>query len=673
MAGTVSSVLLAALLLGLLGTTGLVVGSTLRAGNVAELMLIAYVAAFTELVGLFLLLSLSGDVRRGTLIAGALVVFLAAAGVWLLAGRPKPARPGSFRLRLLTRHPPFLVLAIAVGGALSYLLALVLGTPPNGWDPLNYHLARAAFWLQSGRIGYIQAAYDQRLNFNPPIGEIGSAFALGVTRDETFAGFVQLLAMLACAVGVFAFARRIGQRRAQAAFGSLLFLTLPIVLLQSTVAKNDILVASFLLVAAVFIISHRLRDVVLASLAIALAVGTKFTAIYGLFVLLALALVAPPHRRRGWRVLGLALGTIVGSFWYVVNAVETGHILGDQSGVQGLTALFHPRANLLTAFGAAVDMLDVSGAQGKDILLYLGPAALVGVGLTLGAGDGRRRLRGLLTAGVIGSPLLLLLLSNEVGRPALTRLYEHLGRPQGYLAIGDTVASSATTASDTASWFGPVGLWFVVVSTVAGVVLVRRRSIPTLALVAVLAPTLWFVLVSVSLTYNPWLGRFFVFPVALSAAVWGMALTRSEAAWAATALGVTTMAFALIHYVEKPSGLRLLDRSPAVSVWSMTRAQVQSRHDPEIEPVLRFFDDEVPSKATVGLALSANDFGYPVFGPRLERKVDLVPSGSSARDVRAGWLLASTERAREIDTTCWRDVFQSVAGTVFKRAQSCAA
>ena len=372
-----SSVLLGALLLALLGTTGLLVGVILRARNVAELLLVAYVAAFAELVGLFLLLSVSGDVRRGTLIAGAFVVLVAAVGVWLLADRPKPVRLGGFTLRLLTRHPPLLVLAIAVGGALSYLLALVLGTPPNGWDPLNYHLARAAFWLQSGRVGYIHAAYDQRLNFNPPIGEIGSAFVLGVTRDETFAGFVQLLGMLACAVGVFAFARLLGLPRAQAAFGLLLFLTLPIVLLQSTVAKNDILVASFLVAAAVFVISHRLRDSVLASLAVALAVGTKFTAIYGLFVLLALALVAPPRQRRRWRVLGLALGTMAGSFWYVVNAVETGHILGDQSGVQGLTALFHPRRTYSRPLAPLWTCSMYPGRRGRTSCSISGPRFLL--------------------------------------------------------------------------------------------------------------------------------------------------------------------------------------------------------------------------------------------------------------------------------------------------------
>ncbi len=85
-----SSVLLGALLLALLGATGLLVGITLRARNVAELLLVAYVAAFAELVGLFLFLSLSGDVRRGTLIAGAFVVLVATVGVWLLAERPKP-------------------------------------------------------------------------------------------------------------------------------------------------------------------------------------------------------------------------------------------------------------------------------------------------------------------------------------------------------------------------------------------------------------------------------------------------------------------------------------------------------------------------------------------------------------------------------------------------------
>ena len=78
-------------------------------------------------------------------------------------------------------------------------LALIAGTPPNGWDPLNYHLPRVGFWLQSEQVGYIDAAYDPRMNFNPPNGEVAMTFVLGVTRQEVLSAFVQLAAALACA------------------------------------------------------------------------------------------------------------------------------------------------------------------------------------------------------------------------------------------------------------------------------------------------------------------------------------------------------------------------------------------------------------------------------------------------------------------------------------------
>ncbi len=276
-----------------------------------------------------------------------------------------------------------LVLALVVGLALAYVVALILGTPPNGWDPLNYHLARAAFWLQSARIGYIDAAYDERLNFNPPNAEIGMAFALAVTRNEVSVGLVQFFATLACAVGVFALARRYGLGRPEAGFASLLFLTLPIVFLQASGAKNDIVVASFLMSATVFILGRSRAEHGLGALSLAVAVGTKFTAAYGIPILLALAWVAPPVTNRARRLVALAIGIAAGAYWYGVNAVETGRLLGDQSNTGNLTAPLHLRENFLTAYGLLVDLFDVSGAEGKDIWLYLMAAAAVAAILVL--------------------------------------------------------------------------------------------------------------------------------------------------------------------------------------------------------------------------------------------------------------------------------------------------
>ncbi len=620
----------------LLGTAFLV-GATLRLRSTPELVLAMYVVAFAEVVGLTLFLSAFDSVTRGSLVAGTIVLFVAAAAAWFLVGQPP--LPRLQRPSVGTR--PVLVLGAVVAVALAYVIALIVGTPPNGWDALNYHLARAAFWLQSAHVGYIGDAYDQRLNFNPPNGEIGLSFVLGVTREETLAGLVQFFAAIACAVAVFCLARRFGLTRAEASFGSLLFLTLPIVLLQSSGAKNDVVVASFVLAACVFVLGSSRRELGLAALATALAIGTKFTAAYGLAVLFVLALVATPRLRRSGRLIAVAVGAVVGSYWYLVNAVDTGDLLGDQSNAGKLTAPLHPRENLLTAYGLVIDTLDLSGAQGRDLLLYVAAAVVVAVGLALVRPRSARSVR---------SAVL---------------------QPKGYLAVGDLVASSPRTASDTASWFGPLGFLLVLGAGTAALVLVRRRRLPRIAAVAATTPLLWFAVVALTLTYHPWQGRFFIAPIGLSAALWGLTLRARALAWSAVALAAVTALLSLDHFAEKPAGVRLLDRTRTSSVWHLERWEVQSQHDPALAPIFRFLDLNVPRHDSIALALGPNEFGFPAFGPKLERRVELVPFGSDAHRVSTRWLYADSQRATEIDSGCWHSVFRSVRGTVFARAPGC--
>ena len=668
----VSGSLLGFLALALLAATGLTVTAAFPIQRAVELVLAVYVIAWAELIGLFLFLSAFDAVTRTALLAGLVLVFVAALATVFILGGSKRLPSSPRRAFGDTNEPrPLVLLTVVVSVGLAYIIALIVGTPPNGWDPMNYHLARAAFWLQSGGVGYIKEAYDQRLNFNPPNGEIGFAFVLGVTREENLVGFVQFFAALACATGVFAIARRLGLGRAEAAFGALVFLSLPLVALQSSTAKNDLIVASFLVAALPFLLGDSRREIALGSIAVALAVGTKFTAAYGLAILLAIVLVAP-RTLLPLRIAGLLAGGTAGSYWYFVNARETGHFLGDQSNVPGLTAPLHPPENLLSAFGTLVDSLDLSGARGADVLIY--PLAGIVIAIALSAVYGEiGKKSGLVVAVVVSAlPLLLLLVSKQLGRPALVRLDDALGHPKGFLATGDSTTSSPTTASDTASWYGPAGLLLVTTTGIAALSFARRKSIAAPNLVCALAPLGMFTLVALTLTYNPWLGRFFIFPVALSASLWGLALRSKGTAWATAALAGVTLVLSLVHYAEKPSGLRLLDRSaPSTSVWTMKRWQVQSQHDPAIGPVFRFLDQDVPRRASIGLALGANDFGYPAFGPHLDRRVELVPFGSSTRELDAGWVLASHERTAEIDHSCWRESFQSDEATVFRRADSC--
>jgi hypothetical protein len=661
----VTGPLLGLLLLALLSASGLLVATALRIRRPAELIVAVYIVASAEIVGLSLLLSPFDAFTRGALLAGLVALCAAAFAVWVLVGAHRPPSLPRLPRTIAHRDGPLLVLAIGVVLGLAYVVALIVGTPPNGWDPLNYHLARAAFWVQSDGVGYISDAYDQRLNFNPPNGEIGFAFVLALTRDENLVGFVQFFAALAAATGVFAIARRIGLRRREACFGALAFLSLPLVALQASGAKNDLIVGAYLVAAALFLLSDSPLEISLGCIATALAAGTKFTAAYGLVILLALVLLAPHRARRRLGVAALVFGALVGSYWYVVNAHETGRLLGDQSNVPGLTAPLHPPENVLTAFGALVDTLDLSGARGADIAFY----AIAALALALILTSWRQRGIGALAVGA--APLLFLLVSEHLGRPALLHLDNALGHPKGYVGTGNP-AASPTIASDTASCYGPAGLILAIGALLAAVRLARRRLLPPTAVVVALAPVAAYVLVSLTLTYNPWLGRFLVFPIALSATLWGLALRSSTAGWAAAALATVTLSLSLVHYAEKPSGLRLLDRGAGrASVWTMARWQVQSQHDPAIGPVFEFLDKDVPRSTTIALALSANDFGYPAFGPNLDRRVELVPFGSDARAVETDWLVASRERVTEIDASCWRDAFRSDEGSVFRRSAGC--
>jgi 4-amino-4-deoxy-L-arabinose transferase-like glycosyltransferase len=598
---------------------GVLVVATMRIAGLASGLLAVYVVGFAEVVALSLLLSSSGSLTRTGLLVGTALLFASALGGWIAAGSPSLPRFEAKLVRQISTSPATLVLAVVVALGTAYVVALIVGTPPNGWDPLNYHLARVAFWLQSHRVGYIEPTYDERMNLNPPNGEIGSAFALGVTHQEVLVGFVQLFAALACAAAVAGLARRLGSSVTEAPFAALLFLSLPIVVLQESLSKNDLVVASFLLAAALFTLTNRRRELVLAALATALAVGTKTTALYGVVVLLAVALVARPLARRAERVAAIAAGAVAGSYWYVVNLVETHHFFGEQSAQRGITAVLKLRSDLVTAVGMAVDTLDLSGARGEDILLYLIAGLVVVLVLVRFARSDVKQ--ALVAAAILASPFLLLELSTRVGRPTLERLYSAINDPRGYIAMG-SAAASPTIASDTASWFGPIG--FLLVTAVA-VVAVRSKPREPLTLVFALAPFGWFLLLGLTLSYNPFLGRFFIFPVALSAALWGRALREPMLAAALVGLAVISVVLTLVHYAEKPSGLRLFDRDPTASVWTMPRWEVQSQHDPPLASVLHFLDERVAAHASIALALSDNDFGYPAFGPRLSRDVKSFP------------------------------------------------
>ncbi len=663
-----SGALLAVAAAGLVAGTGLLAATTLRLRGLAQLLLGTYIVSFAEVVGLILFLSAFDVASRTAILAGVIVLFAASFAWWLRRGAPRPPLAPLARLRALTGVPILLALAVATGLALAYAFALVVGTPPSNWDSLVYHLPRAAFWSQGDSVGYVAHAYDERLNVNPPNGEIALTFLLEVGRNERVTGFVQFAAVLMLATGVYALSRKLLLTRSEAAFGALLFPMLPIVILQASTTQNDLVAASFLVIAAVFLTGDSRREFGLAALATALALGTKVPAAYGIPILFVLGVVARPRALRLQRTAAVLVGAVIGSYWYALNVVRTGHPLGDLPRETGIVAFLQPSENLFAAYARILDSLDMSGAVGADALAYLLVAIAVVVVLGLTAyGDRSRGIRpALLTGALIVAPLILFPVGYAAWR-VFAKLHDLLEQPDRRLPVRGWDAQ--TTASDSLSWFGPLGFALVVGFGVVAALLVRRGSLPPLALVLATAPLASFLLISVSLTYDEWQGRFLIFPVALSASVWGLMLRVRRYAVAAVAIAATTAALSLVHFTEKPSGLELLERSVPSSSWGAERWEVQSLLRPEMQGVLRFVEQELPTGATVGLAVGEDDFAYPAFGAHLQRRIELVPEDSRGRNVgEARWLLANPLRASEIDRSCWRLVHGGdEAWAVFRR------
>jgi hypothetical protein len=617
--------------------------SCLRLRGATAFVLAFYLIAFSLVVLLELLLSPGHDLTPARLLAvlgGAVVL---AAAVWVLLGRPAPPsfRPPLAACRQAFRDPLVAVLAVAVLGAFAYVAALIVGTAPNDYDALWYHLARAAFWKQQHAIAYIPGANDARLNSFPPNAEIAVAFTMILGKTERFAGFVQLFALVATMVAVAGIAHRIGLSVRQAVFGALLFATLPVVVLQSATALNDLVFGAFLACCTYFLFSWTGVSLGLSALALGLAIGTKFTALLALPVLALLGAFVYPRRRWPGLVLVGVIGIALGSYWYVLNLAKTGHIDGKLAQAQNATTVEHGNTYSIAGVVAhtlrlGIDAVDPSGSVGRDRLLYLvAAAAILVLGLRVRRRAGAAEV--LIAAALAAVPIAFRPVQHQLLH-AYQKLWVSLDRHNlAFLGFDKHL----TRASPFQSWFGPLGLLLVL----AGFVLVwlglRRRTLPRVAAILALAPVVWIVLQAVTTFYSLWDGRYVIFAVAIAAVVWGLVLPIRPLAWAATGIAVTTLALALVHYDEKPSGVNVLGGAAPTSVWDMSRAQVISRGRGRGEvSVIENVERSARKGSTIALAIRRDDLSYPYFGSRLDRRVLFVSAG--ARDLdRAQWLVVA--------------------------------
>jgi hypothetical protein len=658
----------------IVGTAGLA-AACLGVRTATSYLLLMYLLAWAELVAVALLLSPLGLVSRPWLEVAALGCLAAALIAWTMRQRPRPPRvvPRARVVRDALRDPALVVLVVVVSCGWLYVLALAFFTPPLEWDSLTYHLPRAAFWLQDKAVGYIDHANDSRLDGNPPGGEIGLLWTMSLSGGDRLVALPQLAAASALVVGVVGIAARVGLSGRSALVGGLLFASLPLVAVQASTTYNDLVVASFLVIAAYASIGRARSELVLFALAIGLALTTKFTGILALPVLALVAAVANPVRR--WPTLagaGLA-GLVLGAPWYVVNRVETGHFDGA---LTSATAQIQDRSLIAiapTMRREFYSFVDFSGTRGIDLYKspspfttiqelfgLLGLLALV-TGVAWGIGAGRLRRGVVLGAGaalVIVLPAVLAVLGDQFLH-VWHKFWLVVDRPD--IAATDNTWQWQLSSDPAASWFGPVAASLLIVATAIVAYETWRRRFAPVAMVLAAAPLLFVVVFASLVPWDPWRGRFVVFSIALAAATWGAIERFRPALWGAVVLAAITLPFALVGMYTKPAAPWARESTgPPPSIWTASRSEMYSYlGGADVAGAIATI--ERGGSGTIAAALRANDFIYPFFGARRERTVLLVEPQGGDVPQRARWLVeapgASVERCgrwkREYDQNGW--------------------
>jgi hypothetical protein len=222
----------------------------------------------------------------------------------------------------------------AVAGLIVLRTALhVWFVAPWGGDETVYHLPKLAVWMQEGTLARPDL-WDTR-SLYPGGMQALQVWWVGFLRHDVVIELAGVEFLGAAALVAFALARQAGLPRPAALLAAVLFAGLPVNVTQSTSGINDLAVTALVLTAYAFALrtGPLARDLGFIAVVGLLGMSIKPTILYACTgMVLPVAWRLMPRNRVAQegaisplRVGLLALAAIVGSYWYLRNALEFGN------------------------------------------------------------------------------------------------------------------------------------------------------------------------------------------------------------------------------------------------------------------------------------------------------------------------------------------------------------
>jgi hypothetical protein len=216
----------------------------------------------------------------------------------------------SFSKTRLDRRQKAIVCPTVFEGAIAVVIAVISATialtailyPPNSADAMAYHMPRVVYWAQAHSVFFFPTPYLNQIMLQP-MTEYVMLHTYLLTGGDHLINLIACGAFVGAVVGVSAIGGALGLSSRGQAIAALLAATLPNAILQASGAKNDLMLALWL-VCAVY--SAAKGDAMFLGLSVGLALATKGTA-YLFLPPMLLALGIWKRRQLAWIAAGVVL------------------------------------------------------------------------------------------------------------------------------------------------------------------------------------------------------------------------------------------------------------------------------------------------------------------------------------------------------------------------------
>ncbi len=251
------------------------------------------------------------------------------------------------------------ILLLLILTTLAILFITGILSPPNIHDVMTYHMSRVMQWIQNRSLAFFPTAITWQL-WMPPFGEISALHWYLLGNGDWLTFFPQWYSLVLTMVAVSGIAEKFGVKKRSQWISALFVLTLPIVVLQASGSKNDIILAFFFAAVAYYVIkaaNQKLKpmDFVLAGSAVGLGLLTKGN--FPFFVLpLLVWLLVIMIKKAAWQqvLLFLLIGLVS------VTALNAGHWIRNTQTFGGPLNVGGANFTLNTRYGIDVVISNLS-------------------------------------------------------------------------------------------------------------------------------------------------------------------------------------------------------------------------------------------------------------------------------------------------------------------------